>query len=94
MIIMTIWWSKATRLLEFSRSRPQSRFAPRPEEEVGPGFFVTEDRGGIGYSSSWIVLPAPSACVTCAFFTLYEKSKVNMAGNEKVVILSEYLDIK
>ena len=52
---MTIWWSKATRLLEFSRSRLQSKFAPRHEEEVGPGFFVTEeeDRGGIGYSSSW-----------------------------------------
>ena len=57
MMIMTIWWSKATRLLEFSRSRPQGKhFAPRHEEEVGPGFFVTEeeDRGGIGYSSKWM----------------------------------------
>ena len=43
------------RLLEFSRCRPQGKhFAPRHEEEVGPGFFVTEDRGGIGYSSSWM----------------------------------------
>ena len=40
MMIMTIWWSKATRLLEFSRS---CLFAPWHEEEVGPGFFVTEE---------------------------------------------------
>ena len=38
MMIMTIWWSKATRLLEFSRSRPQGLLT------CGPGFFVTEDR--------------------------------------------------
>ena len=59
MMIMTIWWSKATRLLEFSRSRPQSRFAPRHEEEVGPGFFVTEEEEdrGIGYSSKWMCYP-------------------------------------
>ena len=46
MMIITIWWLKATRLLEFSRSK----FAPWHEEEdglltCGPGFFVTEDRG-------------------------------------------------
>ena len=56
MMIMTIWWSKATRLLEFSRSK----FAPRHEEEVGlltcgPGFFVTEEDRGIVYSSKWML---------------------------------------
>ena len=60
MMIMTIWWSKATRLLEFSRSSANRTLWH--EEEVGPGFSVTargslreeEDRGGIGYSSKWI----------------------------------------
>ena len=53
MMIMAIWWSKATRLLEFSRSSVNRNL--RHEEEVGPGFFVTEDRGGgIGHSSKWI----------------------------------------
>ena len=63
---MTIWWSKATRLLEFSRSK----FAPRHEAEVGSGWLL-EKRGSperdgeegeeegeglvLEYSSSWIV---------------------------------------
>ena len=37
MMIMTIRWSKATRLLEFSRSK----FAPRHEEEVGSAHLRT-----------------------------------------------------
>ena len=45
MMIMTIWWSKATRLLEFSRSSVSRTL--RHEEEVGPGFFVTEEELGI-----------------------------------------------
>ena len=58
MMIMTIWWSKATRLLEFSRSSVKRTL--RHEEEVGPGFFVTEDRGGgIGCSSEWIDIWSP-----------------------------------
>ena len=38
MMIMTIWWSKATRLLEFSRSRPQA------EPDLRTRLFC--DRGG------------------------------------------------
>ena len=53
MMIMTIWWSKATRLLEFSRS--VNRTLRSRASTCGPGFFVTDrGGGGIGYSSSWI----------------------------------------
>ena len=54
MMIMTIWWSKATRLLEFSRSFLRSRAlllaAPdrRPSQTCGPGFFVTDEDEELG----------------------------------------------
>ena len=55
MMIMTIWWSKATRLLEFSHSVNRTLWSRA--SSCGPGFFVTDrggGGGGIGYSSSWI----------------------------------------
>ena len=50
MMMMTIWWSKATRLLEFSRSRPQA------EPDLRTRLFCDEDEEdrGIAYSSSWM----------------------------------------
>ena len=57
MMIMTIGWfqkeKKATRLLEFSRSK----FAPRHEEEVGSAHLRTRlfcDRGGGGQRRNWV----------------------------------------
>ena len=50
---MTIWWSKATRLLEFSRSWPQGE----PETRLFCDRHILRDGrtdGRIGYSSSWI----------------------------------------
>ena len=55
MMMMTIWWSKATRLLEFSRSlRDQLGSTFQPEKR--DTFCVTgrQTDGGIGYSSSWM----------------------------------------
>jgi len=55
MMMMTIWWSKATWLLEFSRS-----LAGTCAPEKRDTFCVTGRRtggqagGGIGYSSSWM----------------------------------------
>ena len=55
MMMMTIWWSKATRLLEFSRSLD---IAHSSQKNVTPFAWRTDRQagGGIGYSSSWIAL--------------------------------------
>ena len=63
MMMMTIWWSKATRLLEFNRSweRRRAHHSTRNVRAVVPEkrdtFCVTGGRTdrGIGYSSSWIL---------------------------------------
>ena len=71
MMIMTIWWSKATRLLEFSRSVSldlRTRiFCDQDEEE--------EDRG-IAYSSSWIE--------KCGMCCKRQKNKKNKYKNIKI----------
>ena len=55
-MMMTIWWSKATRLLEFSRSLQGSVDLEHAAEKRDT-FCVTGGRTdrGIGYSSSWIL---------------------------------------
>ena len=80
MMIMTIWWLKATRLLEFSRSRPQAEpdlrlFCDEDKEDE-------EDRG-IGYSSSWI--KGSSAKNSGVKMNIEDKWQV---GNECQMLLS------